>query len=177
MFFMGEEFFDTKLARHMRMAWPEVSAGGTLNAMLDANEAFKWTSGLLKLRRRYPGLRMSGDNPALGDRFSFILGRWMGPRQGGGNQVLGWRARAERSGGRRPGGADELPGVPVEVDLDLGIPGRWVRLAYIDEITGPPPEPRPGARAFDDPAQPGRPIQRLRPAQQQRIHLQVAVTA
>jgi 1,4-alpha-glucan branching enzyme len=141
MFFMGEEFFDTKLARHMRMAWPQVNAGDTLAAALDANEAFQWTSGLLKLRRRYPGLRMFGDNPALGGQFSFILGRWMGPRQGGGNQVIGWRARPNHLADDALVVLMNFQGYPVEVDLDLGIPGRWVRLAYIDEITDLPLNP------------------------------------
>ncbi|HEX2253722.1 MAG TPA: alpha-amylase family glycosyl hydrolase [Thermoanaerobaculia bacterium] len=125
MLYMGQEFALDRPRNLVTVGWP---------ADLDAHGFFQWASRLIHLRRRHLGLRLRGDDPAGDGRFAWILAPWLGAAQGGGRRVIGWRAR--------PGGGphEELvvmlnfEGAAAVVDLDLGRPGVWVKLADVDVV-------------------------------------------
>ncbi|MEZ5284256.1 MAG: alpha-amylase family glycosyl hydrolase [Vicinamibacterales bacterium] len=139
MLYMGQEFGVERRAKFVSFDWPDPP---------ESSGFHEWTRRLVHLRRRYPGLRMSGFDPAGDGRFAWILGPWMDDGHGGGRSVVGWRAR--------PTGAafDTLvilmnfEGFPVPVHLRLGVPGRWVKLADLDRVNDIAPA---GTNGIDDP--------------------------
>ena len=72
--------------------------------------------------------------------FQWILGPWLEQNQGKDRTVIGWRTTAKNGEG-----LDEFAVLmnfstePVMVDLDLGRPGKWVKLADIDTVNDLPP--------------------------------------
>jgi 1,4-alpha-glucan branching enzyme len=130
MIYMGEEFNVERPRNVIDLNWP---------TNLDEHGYFQWASRLMRLRRRYPGLRISGYDPIQDGHFNWIVGHWL-EGKGLGKKVIGWRSRP-----------NELPfdnlivllnfeNQPVEVDLDFGMPGVWVRLASIDVVNDIAPE-------------------------------------
>ena len=130
MIYMGQEFGLDRPRNIVSVQWPEC---------LDSQGFFQWASRLIHLRRRYPGLRLTGYDPAADGRFRWILGPWLPSAQGGGRRVIGWRTK--------PTGAahDEMvvllnfEGDEVQVDVDFGRPGVWLKLADIDVVSDTPP--------------------------------------
>lgn len=140
MIYMGQEFNVERERSIVTVQWPE---------RLDDHGFFQWARRLLHLRRRYPGLRLSGFGPAATGQFTWILGPWMDEQRGGNQKVLGWRARPDERATDTLIVLLNFEGATVTVDIDLGLPGRWVKLADIDRVNDIPPN---GANSVDDPA-------------------------
>jgi 1,4-alpha-glucan branching enzyme len=125
MIYMGQEFCLERERNLVTVPWP---------ADLAAHGFFQWASRLIKLRRRYPGLRISGYDPDADGRFSWVVGPWLDASRGGGSRSLGYRLR----GGSNPW--DTLlvllnfENRDVTIDVDFGIAGVWVKLADIDRV-------------------------------------------
>lgn len=140
MIYMGQEFNPERDRNIVRFTWP---ADGP-----DSSGFFRWTRRLVRLRRRYPALRIAGSNPAEDGRFAWIAGPWMDERHGGGKKVVGWRLRPT------PNDLDTMvvllnfEGFSVPVDLELGRAGTWVKLADVDTANDLPPE---GSNSAGDP--------------------------
>jgi hypothetical protein len=64
----------------------------------------------------------------------------MDDRHGGGRRVLGWRSRPNADPRDALVVLLNFEGHEVSVDLELGIPGTWVKLADIDRANDVPPE-------------------------------------
>ena len=54
MIYMGQEFGVERPRNRIDLDWPE---------FLEKNHYYQWSSGLIRLRRRYPGLRIYGYDP------------------------------------------------------------------------------------------------------------------
>ena len=130
MLYQGQEFNVRRGENEVAFSWP---------ASLAEHGFFQWTSRLLHLRRRYPGLRLTGFAPAEDGRFAWVVAPWADAAHGGGRRVIGWRARPT------PAMHDALVVLlnfenhAVTVDLELGAAGIWVKLADIDRIDDVPP--------------------------------------
>lgn len=140
MIYMGGEFNPERDRNVVSFNWPKD---------LNSEGFYQWTRRLIRLRRRYPGFKIHGFSPADEGRFSWVVGPWMSGDRAGGQKAIGWRAR--------PNGApnDELlvllnfENHDVQVDLDLGMPGSWVKLADINNVNDIAPE---GNNSINDPA-------------------------
>ncbi|MBI5547381.1 MAG: 1,4-alpha-glucan branching protein [Deltaproteobacteria bacterium] len=139
MLYMGGEFNVERERNVVTLDWP---------SDLSNHGFYQWAKRLIGLRRRYPGLRLFGDDPAGAGQFQWILAPWMDDARGAGRKIVGWRSR--------PNGHahDELVVVlnfenqDVTVDLDLGRPGVWVKLADLDSVNDIAPE---GTNGADEP--------------------------
>lgn len=131
MIYMGQEFNVERARNRVDVQWP---------GDLDANGDFQWASRLLRLRRRYPGLRVAGYDPAADGRFEWIVAPWLDNRHGGGRRVIGWRTDANGRPYDRIVVLLNFEGGPVEVDVEFGSAGRWVKLADIDRVNDIAPE-------------------------------------
>jgi 1,4-alpha-glucan branching enzyme len=138
MLYMGQEFNLSQPRNIVTVDWP---------ARLDDHAFFGWASRLIRLRRRYPGLRLAGYDPAGEGRHSWILGPWMDDRHGGGRAVVGWRARPNDDPWDTLVVLLNVTPYDVEVDLELGRPGIWVKLADVEAVEDVPPEGGNGAGA------------------------------
>lgn len=141
MIYMGQEFGTDRPRNLVLFDWPDNPK---------ENSFFSWTRRLLSLRHRHPGLKIYGYSPAEQGNFQWILGPWLDPAHGKERTVIGWRTSAENGSGQ-----DEFAVLmnfgnnPVMVDLELGRPGKWVKLADIDTINDLPPS---GNNHPDDPS-------------------------
>jgi hypothetical protein len=82
---------------------------------------------------------MSGYDPASAGQFVWIAGPWMDERHGGGRLVVGWRARPNQHAYDTMVVLLSFEPGPAHVDLELGLPGRWVKLADVDTANDIPP--------------------------------------
>jgi 1,4-alpha-glucan branching enzyme len=136
MTYMGEELNQEQERNIVTVHWPDD---------FDHHGFYQWGRRLIHLRRRYPGLKLRGYNPAETGQFTFIVAPWLDNPHGGSQRAIGWRSRVNAF-------ADEALVVllnfenhDVTVDLELGIPGVWVKLADIDFVNDIPPEGSNGA--------------------------------
>lgn len=129
MLYMGQEFNEERPRNIVTVDWPPD---------LDQHSFFQWCRRLLHLRHRYPGLRMSGFDPAP-RQFDWIAAPWLDGRHGGGRNVIGWRARPTDDPFDTLVVLLNFEPADVTVDLELGLPGRWVKLADIDRVDDLPP--------------------------------------
>ncbi|MBX3083528.1 MAG: 1,4-alpha-glucan branching protein [Anaerolineae bacterium] len=139
MLYMGQEFGVERARNHVYFDFP---------ANLDEHGFFQWASRLIRLRRRYPGLKLNGYNPIEEGEFTWSLGPRLGERQGNGQRVIGWRATPSNQAFDVLVVLLNLENHAVEVDVDFGKPGTWVRLASIDAVNDIAPE---GTNSADDP--------------------------
>lgn len=131
MIYMGQEFGVERPRNRIDLNWRELAK---------KKDYYEWARRLLSLRRRYPGLRIYGYNPAAEGKFSWLIGPWQDEERGGGRRVIGWATR--------PGDAPweeivvllNFEASPVTVNLEFPRPGIWVRLADIDRVNDLPPE-------------------------------------
>jgi pullulanase/glycogen debranching enzyme len=130
MLFMGQEFNLDQPRNVVTVDWP---------ADLDQHEFFRWTCGMVHLRRRYPGLRLSGYDPAGTGQFTWILGPWMDDQHGAGRPVVGWRAQPSESADQTLVVLLNFSPQDMTAELELGLPGRWVKLADIGTVEDVPP--------------------------------------
>lgn len=130
MLYMGQEFGTDRPRNLVLFDWPENPK---------QNPFYAWTRRLFSLRRRHPGLRVYGYNPQEQGEFHWILGPWMDGSHGQNRTVIGWRSTSTEP---REEFAILLnfESDPVLVDLELGIPGRWLKLGDIDTINDIPPD-------------------------------------
>ncbi|MBI2412255.1 MAG: 1,4-alpha-glucan branching protein [Deltaproteobacteria bacterium] len=140
MLYMGGEFNPERDRMVVRFDWPRD---------LNSHGFFQWAKRVIRLRRRYPGLKIHGFNPAEEGKFSWILGPWMGGERGGGQKVVGWRAQPNGAPNDALAVLLNFENHDVSVDLDLGMPGSWVKLADIENVNDIAPE---GTNSTGDPA-------------------------
>jgi hypothetical protein len=140
MIYMGQEFNVERDRNIVSFEWPPDGP--------ESSGFYRWARRMVHLRRRYPALRLSGDDPASTGRFEWIAGPWLDERHGGGHLVIGWRSRPTA----QPYDTMVVllnfePGA-VQVDLELGTPGRWVKLADVETVNDVPPA---GTNSATDP--------------------------
>jgi pullulanase/glycogen debranching enzyme len=140
MLYMGQEFNNEQVRNVITVAWPHD---------LEAHGFFQWARRLIKLRRRYPGLRLSGYSPAETGQFAWILAPWMPANRGGGQKVIGWRARPNEFAHDTLVVMLNFEGYEVHVDVEFGISGVWVKLADIDHVNDLAPQ---GTNSANDPS-------------------------
>jgi 1,4-alpha-glucan branching enzyme len=141
MIYMGQEFNVERDRNIVSFAWPTDGP--------ESNGFYRWARRLIHLRRRYPGLRISGSDPAGDGRFTWILGPWMDGAHGGERKVVGWRLRPDGSAHDTMVALLNFEPFPVRVDVELGMAGSWVKLADLDRIEDIPPV---GTNSAADPA-------------------------
>jgi len=139
MLYMGQEFNNEQVRNIVTVEWP---------ADLEAFGFFQWARRLIALRRRYPGLRLFGYDPTGAGQFTWLLGPWLAWNRGGRRRVVGWRARPNEQPHDTLVVMLNFEPYPVEVDVDFGIPGVWVKLADIDRVNDIPPH---GSNSAGDP--------------------------
>jgi 1,4-alpha-glucan branching enzyme len=130
MIYMGQEFKVDRPRNNVELDWPP---------NLDEHGYFQWASRLMRLRQRYPGLRISGYDPVQEGKFAWIAGSWL-EGKGLGKKVIGWRSRPNDMAYDNIVVLLNFDNHPVEVDLDFGLPGIWVRLATIDVVNDIAPD-------------------------------------
>jgi 1,4-alpha-glucan branching enzyme len=131
MIYMGQEFNVDRDRNIVSFPWPP---DGT-----ESNGFYRWARRLIHLRRRYPALRIAGDDPAGDGRFTWILGPWMDQAHGGQRAVLGWRLRPNGFAHDTLVVLLNFEPFPVRVDLELGPAGSWLKLADLDRVEDVPP--------------------------------------
>jgi 1,4-alpha-glucan branching enzyme len=137
MIYMGQEFNVERDRNIVSFAWPSDGP--------ESNGFYRWARRLIHLRRRYPALRIAGDDPARDRRFTWILGPWMDEAHGGGRKVLGWQLRPNRFAHDTGVVLLNFEPFPVRVDVELGLAGSWVELADLDRVDDIPPVGRNSA--------------------------------
>ena len=136
MIYMGAEFNQEQERNIVTVHWPDD---------LGQNGFYQWGRRLIHLRRRYPGLKLHGNNPAETGQFTFIVAPWLDSPHGGGQRAIGWRSRVNALAHEALVVLLNFENHDVTVDLELGIPGVWVKLADIDFVNDIPPEGSNGA--------------------------------
>jgi 1,4-alpha-glucan branching enzyme len=131
MIYMGQEFAVERPRNVVYFDFPK---------NLDDSGFFQWASRLIRLRRRYPGLKLHGYNPIAEGEFTWLLGPWMDARHGGGKRVLGWRAKPNGNATDEMVILLNMENHPIEVDIPFGTPGYWVRLATMDYVNDIEPD-------------------------------------
>jgi len=106
---------------------------------LEEHGFYQWASRLMALRTRYPGLRLYGYNPIEDGQFNWLLGPWMNDRSGGGKRVLGWRSTPTEYAYDRLVVLLNFENHAVDVDVNFGLEGHWVRIASIGYVNDIPP--------------------------------------
>lgn len=140
MIYMGQEFNVQRPRNIATVEWPED---------IEENGFYNWANRLIQLRKRYPGLKLEGYDPAAEGKFDWVAGPWMDGAHGGGRKVVGWRSK--------PNGVAHdcmlvlvnFENQDVTLDVDLGLPGRWVKLADMDTVNDIPPF---GSNNAEDPS-------------------------
>jgi hypothetical protein len=139
MIYMGQEFGVERPRNRIDLDWP---------VFLRENHYYQWTAGLIRLRHRYPGLRVSGYDPAPEGKFAWLLGPWLGEKHGRGKNVIGWATNPNGKPWERMVVLLNFEPYEVMVDLEFPLPGFWVKLADIDGVNDLPPE---GENSLDHP--------------------------
>ncbi|QHV95127.1 alpha-amylase family glycosyl hydrolase [Spirosoma endbachense] len=132
MLYMGGEFNVERDRNIVSFSWP---ADGP-----DSNGFFRWARRLIRLRRRYPSLKLTGDRLTADGRFGWILGPWLDNRHGQNKRLLGWRLQPNSSAHERMVILLNFENHSVNVDIELGRAGRWVKLADLDTVNDISPE-------------------------------------
>ena len=82
----------------------------------------------------------AASTPAAAGQFEWILGPWLDESHGGGRRTVGWRAHPSDRATDTLAVLLNFEGFDVQVDLELGRPGVWVKLADIDRVNDLPPD-------------------------------------
>jgi 1,4-alpha-glucan branching enzyme len=130
MLYMGQEFDVDRPRNVVTVPWPDD---------LQQHGYYQWSHRLIQLRKRYPALKLEGYNPENEGHFNWVMGPWMDGSHGGGQKVVGWRARPNGLANDTVVVMLNFENHDVQVDVDFGIPGKWVKLADIDQVNDIPP--------------------------------------
>jgi len=130
MIYMGQEFNVERDRNIVSFNWV---------SPLTNSDFFQWAYRLINLRKRYGALKLDGYDPATSGNFTWIIAPWLGGNQGGGQRVVGWRSRTDSSPSETLIIMLNFENRNVTVDIDLGIPGTWIKLADIDQVNDLPP--------------------------------------
>ncbi len=125
MLYMGQEFGVERERNFVYYERPENP---------EDHQFFDWAAAMIHLRRRYPALRLHGYDPMADGHFQWIAGPWLDERHGAGKRVIGWRATPTASTFDQMIVLINFENHAVDIDLELGFPGIWVRLATIDSV-------------------------------------------
>ena len=125
MLYMGVEINQEQARNIVTVQWPDD---------LDNQVFYQWARRLIRLRRRYPGLKLHGYNPAETGQFTWVVAPWLDDRHGGGQRAIGWRSRVNGFAHDALVVLLNFENHDVTVDLELGIPGIWIKLADIDTV-------------------------------------------
>jgi 1,4-alpha-glucan branching enzyme len=136
MIYMGQEFNVERPRNLVTVQWPQD---------LGRHGYFQWAHRLIRLRRRYPGLKLFGFNPVESGQFRFVVAPWLGGNRGGGKKVIGWQSRPNAQAHDALLVMLNFENHNVPVDVEFGIPGVWVKLADIDFVNDIAPEGTNGA--------------------------------
>jgi 1,4-alpha-glucan branching enzyme len=128
MIYMGQEFGVDRPRNRIQFDWPEDRS---------RHSFYQWASRLINLRRRYPGLKLSGSDLAGEGKFEFIAGPWL--PEGNGRVVVGWRSTPNAEPWEQLVILLNFEPYEVEVGVNFGRPGKWVKLADIDRVNDLPP--------------------------------------
>lgn len=128
MIYMGQEFNIDRPRNQVQFAWPED---------LSRHHYYQWAKGLINLRRRYPGLRMAGADLTEEGKFKFIIGPWL--EQGKDRSVIGWRVNPNGVPWEQLVVLFNFEPYDISLGIDFGFPGKWVKLADIDQVNDIPP--------------------------------------
>ncbi len=128
MIYMGQEFGIDRPRNQVQFDWPD---------NLQDHDFYQWASHLIKLRQRYPGLKLSGDDLIGQNRFRFIAGPWL--EQGKGRLVVGWQAKPSETPYEHLVALFNFEPYDIELGIDFGLPGKWVKLADITRVNDLPP--------------------------------------
>lgn len=139
MIYMGQEFGVERPRNRIDLDWP---------VFLRGHHYYQWAAGLIRLRRRYPGLRVYGYDPDPEGKFAWLLGPWLGEKCGGGRNVIGWTTNPNGQPWERMVVFLNFEPYEVTVDLEFPLSGYWVKLADIDRVNDLPPE---GNNSLADP--------------------------
>ena len=131
MIYMGQEFNVERPRNLVTVQWP---------TDLDGHGYFQWAHRLIRLRKRYPGLKLFGYNPAGSGQFRFVVAPWLADNRGGGKKVIGWQSRPNDAAHDALLVMLNFENHDVPVDAAFGIPGVWVKLADIDFVNDIGPE-------------------------------------
>jgi hypothetical protein len=131
MMYMGVEINQEQARNIVTVQWPDD---------LDNQMFYQWARRLIRLRRRYPGLKLHGYNPAETGEFTWMVAPWLDDRHGGGQRAIGWRSRGNGFAHDALVVLLNFENHDVTVDLELGIPGIWIKLADIDTVNDIAPE-------------------------------------
>jgi 1,4-alpha-glucan branching enzyme len=126
MIYMGQEFGVYRERNRVQFEWPRDLAGHTF---------FQWAKGVIRLRRRLPGLRMAGSDFVGEGRLSFIIGPWLD--DGRDRKVIGWRANPTLEPKEHLVVMLNFEPCDISVGVHFGLPGKWLKLADIDRINEP----------------------------------------
>ncbi len=128
MIYMGQEFDIDRPRNQVQFEWP---------TNLNDHHFYQWTKGLFHLRRRYQGLRLSGSDLIEEGKFKFIVGPWL--EQGQGRTVIGWRTMPSYQQREQIVVLLNFEPYDIEVGVDFGSSGKWIKLADIDRVNDLPP--------------------------------------
>ncbi|MGI6647869.1 MAG: alpha-amylase family glycosyl hydrolase [Bacillota bacterium] len=140
MIYMGQEYGVERERNRIDVDWLKHD---------ETSQFYQWTKGLFHLRRRYPGLKLNGYNPADEGLFTWVIGPWLGDNRGGGHRVIGWRTHDQGDPWERILVLLNFEGKDMTVDLDLN-PGRWIKLADIEQVNDIPPIGSKGLNDWDN---------------------------
>jgi 1,4-alpha-glucan branching enzyme len=131
MIYMGAELNQEQDRNVVTVQWPQDLA---------THGFYQWARRLIRLRRRYPGLKLRGYNPAETGQFAWVVAPWLDRRYGGGKRAIGWRSRVDLQPYEALVVLLNFENHDVTVDLELGLAGAWVKLADIDTVDDVAPE-------------------------------------
>lgn len=126
MIYMGQEFGIERERNRIKVAWHRHSQ--------ETSDFYKWTSGLINLRKSNEGLRISGYNPIDEGRFSWVLGPWLDKEKGGNKRVIGWRVNDNGPDNDKMLVMMNFENHEIPVQIDFHKPGWWKKLADVENV-------------------------------------------
>ncbi len=131
MIYMGQEYGIERERNRIDVNWGRHSPQG---------EFYRWSRGVIRLRRRYDGLKVCGYHPIEEGTFTWVLGPWMDNEKGGSRRVIGWRTMDASEEYKRMLVMLNFEAEEVPVEVNFGTPGCWVKLADLEQVNDLPPE-------------------------------------
>ncbi len=131
MIYMGQEFGIERERNSIKVPWDKYSK--------TSSQFYNWSKGLINLRKRYPGFRISSYNPVEEGKFAWVIGPWMAKEKGGQKRVIGWRVNDSGEPDERILVMFNFENHDVPAKVDFNHQGCWVKLADIQNVNDIPP--------------------------------------